>query len=253
VADFAPDAVMSFFEQTQRAKERRARLWGGVAPRRVNKPMPEPEVRSEPDEEVCPEPVEENEAPWHQHRPTVAFIVAHVARYYGVTPDDIASGRRDKSVLWPRHVAAYFGKELTLNSWAEIGRRIGDRDHTTILNSYSRIHDALNVVPQLGSDLCEIRKRIESCRAPAECIPMFGRPFWTFAYIRAPSRPCAAGRVRFYDRNYWTQERVQALREMWGAGATHREIAAALGTVTGAVSGKINRLGIVRNKRGERH
>jgi hypothetical protein len=40
---------------------------------------------------------------------------------------------------------------------------------------------------------------------------------------------------------------------MWGAGATHREIAAALGTVTGAVSGKINRLGIVRNKRGERH
>ena len=47
MTDFAPDAVLSFFEQTKRAAERRARLWGKPAPRRVNVSMQQPTVRSE--------------------------------------------------------------------------------------------------------------------------------------------------------------------------------------------------------------
>jgi hypothetical protein len=260
VTDFAPDAVMSHFEQTQRAKERRARLWGNQAPRRVNKPIPKQEVRSEPVTENI-EPVEENiepapalvpvandnEAP--AHRPTVAFVVAHVARYYGLSSKDVCAQRRDLDAAWSRHIAVYLAKELTPNSWAEIARRIGGRDHSTALNSYARVTEALAVSPEIiSADLDAIRERVVARVSPSHVPRRDGNPFWAANRIKAPVRKVYP-RVRSVNRDFWTRDQVAELVRLWGDGLTHQDIAATFGTTKGAVAGKIARLGIVRNKR----
>jgi hypothetical protein len=255
VTDFAPDAVLSFFEQTQRAKERRSRLWGVPAPRRVNKPMPEPEVRSEPVVEIldaAPAPfANDNDEP--RAPPTVAFILAHVARYYGISRNDLEAQRRDRSAAWPRHIAVYLAKELTPNSWSEIGRRIGDRDHSTILSSYSRIREALSAAPkEIASDIQEITKRIDARLSPFETPRFAGKPFWA-SHRLGERRQLIYPRARDVDWDFWTAERVAELGTLWQAGLSQEEVAAAMGTTKGAISGKISRLGIARRQRGASH
>lgn len=72
-------------------------------------------------------------------RVRVEDIQRVVARHYGVSKGDILSARRTANVVRPRQVAAYLAKTLTLRSLPDIGRRMGGRDHTTILSSVRKI------------------------------------------------------------------------------------------------------------------
>lgn len=59
--------------------------------------------------------------------------------YAPVTLGDMLSPRRTAKVVEARHVAIYLAKKLTEHSLPEIGRRFGDRNHTTILHAVRRI------------------------------------------------------------------------------------------------------------------
>jgi hypothetical protein len=254
MTDFAPDAVLSFFEQRQHYAQVKSRLMGKPAQRRVNKPMPIAEVRSEPVEEK----IEVEAAPFANDNegpiapPTIAFIVAHVARFYGLSRSDLPAHRRDRATVWPRHIAFYLSKELTLNSWSEIARRVGDRDHTTVLNSYSRVREALTIAPEsIEGDLREITKRITARVSPFDVHPSASRPFWEASRLCSPHR-MSYPRARVIDWDFWTRERIEQLRTLWNVGYSQDAIAAEMGTTKGAVSGKISRLGLIRSHRGVR-
>lgn len=73
--------------------------------------------------------------------PSVALILHHVARYYGVTPDDLRSKRRTARLARPRQVAMWLAAELTGYDNSRIGRAIGGRDTSTISYSVQRIDD----------------------------------------------------------------------------------------------------------------
>lgn len=73
--------------------------------------------------------------------PTVADILAATAAWYGIEVLDLRSRRRAHAHA--RHVAMYVARKLTTKSYAEIGRAIGDRDHTTIMNGVIRVHNRL--------------------------------------------------------------------------------------------------------------
>ena len=66
-------------------------------------------------------------------------ILKIVSRHYAVTRADIVSQRRHRSVVWPRQVGMYLAKQMTSRSLPEIGRRFGDRDHTTVLHAIRKI------------------------------------------------------------------------------------------------------------------
>lgn len=62
-----------------------------------------------------------------------------VAAEYRLPVRVMTSRRTDSEVLWPRFVAIYLASELTANSLAEIGRRFGGRDHSTVRNAVQRV------------------------------------------------------------------------------------------------------------------
>jgi chromosomal replication initiator protein len=66
-------------------------------------------------------------------------ILKVVSRHYAVTRADIVSPRRHRSVVWPRQIGMYLAKHMTARSLPEIGRRFGDRDHTTVLHAIRKI------------------------------------------------------------------------------------------------------------------
>jgi chromosomal replication initiator protein len=63
-------------------------------------------------------------------------------------------------VARPRQAAMWLAKKLTTRSLPDIGRRFGDRDHTTVLHAVRRIEELRLVDPQLARDLETLTRKL---------------------------------------------------------------------------------------------
>lgn len=68
-------------------------------------------------------------------------IQRKTAEFYKLDVRDLHSKERSRRVARPRQIAMYLSRELTMRSLPEIGRRFGDRDHTTVLHACRRISE----------------------------------------------------------------------------------------------------------------
>jgi chromosomal replication initiator protein len=87
-------------------------------------------------------------------------ILRIISRHFGVSKGDLLSQRRHRSVVWPRQVGMYLAKQLTARSLPEIGRRFGNRDHTTVLHAIRKIEGELVDNPRLKEELEELKKML---------------------------------------------------------------------------------------------
>ena len=85
-------------------------------------------------------------------------ILKLVSKHYGVSRNDILSQRRHRSVVRPRQIAMYLAKQLTSRSLPEIGRRIGGRDHTTVLHAVRKIGGELDKDLRLKDEIDELKR-----------------------------------------------------------------------------------------------
>jgi chromosomal replication initiator protein len=85
-------------------------------------------------------------------------ILRIISRHFGVSKGDLLSQRRHRSVVWPRQIGMYLAKQLTARSLPEIGRRFGNRDHTTVLHAIRKIEGELTDNPRLKEELEELKK-----------------------------------------------------------------------------------------------
>ena len=70
---------------------------------------------------------------------TIDNIIKTVADYYKIKVSEILSKRRTRSVARPRQMAMALAKELTSNSYPEIGNNFGGRDHTTVIHAVRKV------------------------------------------------------------------------------------------------------------------
>lgn len=66
-------------------------------------------------------------------RPTVAEYVAQAALIYGVSTEQILGARGSYTVSRARHWVMYHARRWGRCSLPEIGRRLGGRDHSTVV------------------------------------------------------------------------------------------------------------------------
>lgn len=85
-------------------------------------------------------------------------ILRIVSRHFGVSKGDLLSQRRHRSVVWPRQIGMYLAKQLTARSLPEIGRRFGNRDHTTVLHAIRKIDGEITANPRLRDEIDELKK-----------------------------------------------------------------------------------------------
>ena len=93
-------------------------------------------------------------------RPKIEDILRIISRHFGVSKGDLLSQRRHRSVVWPRQIGMYLAKQLTARSLPEIGRRFGNRDHTTVLHAIRKIEGEINGNPRLRDELDELKKQL---------------------------------------------------------------------------------------------
>lgn len=74
-------------------------------------------------------------------RVTIDEIQKAVSAHFDLKPVDLLSARRAVAVARPRQIAMYLAKRLTTRSLPEIGRKFGNRDHSTVIHAVKRIED----------------------------------------------------------------------------------------------------------------
>ena len=98
----------------------------------------------------------------HDKRISIEEIQKKVAEHYNIRLTDMASPRRARAVARPRQVAMYLAKQLTQRSLPEIGRRFGNRDHTTVMHAVSRIAELMAADVAFAEDVALLRKMLET-------------------------------------------------------------------------------------------
>ena len=95
-------------------------------------------------------------------RVTIEEIQRKVAEYFKIRLADMSSARRARAVARPRQVAMYLAKQITQRSLPEIGRRFGNRDHTTVMHACSRVSELIARDAALAEDVELLRRMLES-------------------------------------------------------------------------------------------
>lgn len=85
-----------------------------------------------------------------------------VAEYYKIKTTDLLSPRRTRSVARPRQIAMALTKELTRNSYPEIGHAFGGRDHTTVLHACRRVQSLREENTEIEEDYQNLLRSLTS-------------------------------------------------------------------------------------------
>jgi chromosomal replication initiator protein len=98
----------------------------------------------------------------HDRRVTIEEIQKKVAEHYSIRLTDMSSARRARAVARPRQVAMFLAKQLTSRSLPEIGRKFGNRDHTTVMHAVSRVTELMQRDGAFAEDVDLLRRLLES-------------------------------------------------------------------------------------------
>jgi chromosomal replication initiator protein len=98
----------------------------------------------------------------YERRVTIEEIQRRVCEHYKIRSTDMASARRARSVARPRQVAMFLAKRLTSRSLPEIGKRFGDRDHTTVMHAVKRIDQLMERDPGFAEEVELLQQLLES-------------------------------------------------------------------------------------------
>jgi chromosomal replication initiator protein len=97
----------------------------------------------------------------HDRRVTIEEIQKRVAEHWNIRLTDMSSARRARAVARPRQVAMYLAKQLTSRSLPEIGRKFGNRDHTTVMHAVQRVGELMQTDASFAEDVELLRRMLE--------------------------------------------------------------------------------------------
>ncbi len=93
---------------------------------------------------------------------TMDEIMRKTCDYYNVRLSDMISPKRSRNIARPRQMAMYLAKQLTSRSYPEIGKRFGNRDHTTVIHAVRKIEELKLLDTQIAEDAENLRRMLEA-------------------------------------------------------------------------------------------
>lgn len=91
---------------------------------------------------------------------TPDLIIKVVAEYFFVSISDLLSSKRSQEIVYPRQIVMYLCRTLTDVSLSVIGKKLGNKDHTTVMHGYEKIQRLIETDPSIKKDVEELKKKI---------------------------------------------------------------------------------------------
>lgn len=70
---------------------------------------------------------------------TAELIVDIVAEHYNISSSDIYSKDKSRNISYPRQIVMYLCRRLTDMSVTDVGKALGNRDHSTVIHGHEKI------------------------------------------------------------------------------------------------------------------
>jgi len=93
---------------------------------------------------------------------TADHILEVVAEHYNIRVEDIKSQKRTKEIVRPRHIAMYLVRLMMDISLDDVGKLLGNRDHSTVIYGYDNVVNDLSNDEELKNTLEILKKKIIS-------------------------------------------------------------------------------------------
>ena len=87
----------------------------------------------------------------------VSDVVDKVARFFDIDQASIYEKTRRKEVVKPRQIIMYILREDFQVSYPAIGKKLGGRDHTTVIHSCEKIKRDLKTDSELEEEITQVR------------------------------------------------------------------------------------------------
>lgn len=91
---------------------------------------------------------------------TMDTIISIVTSHFNVSEEEILSKKRSANIVLPRHIIMYLCRSLTDKPLADIGKRIGGRDYTTVINALDSINKKYKEDIKVKNTIDMLRKKI---------------------------------------------------------------------------------------------
>ena len=88
------------------------------------------------------------------------MVIEKVSKHYQISLDDLIGPKRDKDIVVPRQVAMYLLREELKLSYPKIARELGRKDHTTALHSVDKIHNEIEINPDIKKAINDIKEKL---------------------------------------------------------------------------------------------
>ena len=95
-----------------------------------------------------------------QKEVTPQLIMDVVAEHYNISVSDIISKKKNKEIANPRQICMYLSRKYTDYSLQNIGKIMGNRDHTTVIHGHDKINKMLETDENLKNNLDIIIKKL---------------------------------------------------------------------------------------------
>jgi chromosomal replication initiator protein len=93
---------------------------------------------------------------------TPELILAETSRYFNISPEELLSPNRNRTVATARQIAMYLCRELTDLSLPRIGQRFGGRDHSTVMHAAAKIRAQMAEQRATYTQVQELTARIRT-------------------------------------------------------------------------------------------
>lgn len=93
---------------------------------------------------------------------TIDNIQRVVAEYFNISVRELKGKKRNRSFARPRQIAMSLSRELTGNSYPEIGSAFDNRDHSTVIHACERIAELRSSENQLNEDYLLLLRQLQA-------------------------------------------------------------------------------------------
>ena len=93
---------------------------------------------------------------------TAPLILEEVSKYYGISPEDITSKKRNAEIVLPRQIFMYLCRDMTDITLKGIAALLDKKDHSTVLHGYNKISDEIKTNSELRETIDLITNNIQS-------------------------------------------------------------------------------------------
>ncbi len=91
---------------------------------------------------------------------SIEVIQKKVAEHFDIRLADMTSRRRPENIAFPRQIAMFLSRQMTVNSLSAIGEAFGGRDHGTVLHACKLVRDRMEVDAQVRQAVSVLEKQL---------------------------------------------------------------------------------------------